>query len=159
MTNEQDTFTFREVAMATGITSKTIRNWLDSKTTARNLCAEIGREEGKWRRFPFADAIIIALTGCLTKFGVNVENALYFSKGCLEITTSGNICSVSFESFLSEGTSFYKNELRVWKEGDSWVFSMSNEEDDRPIPHAFITIRPWKIARELAVKLELIDGE
>lgn len=152
MSDTGETYTIREAALASGVSSKSIRNWLDDSEVAgaMRLDADADREGGQWRRFTFVDIVKLAMTGALSTYCVPLAYAARVANTTVHYTWRPGRsheylwckCEESFRNFT----------IRVWKGDAGWTMDLADAEI---VDHAYVTFHPHAIAMKIAERLEL----
>ncbi|MHC1710593.1 MAG: hypothetical protein AB9872_00330 [Solidesulfovibrio sp.] len=157
-------FTFREAALAAGMTPKTLRNWIDRKLIL--LDADTDREDDTWRKFSLLDVIRIAFVYRLVGYCVSVNRASELIEDTI-VSLAKQLRAFKNPPLAALLISYDTSKFVLYHEGDNLVieFTPGTLLDSRIIETvcknscAFLTIFPGPVVRKIAKNLALDDAD
>lgn len=157
-------FTFREAALAAGVTPKTLRNWIDRKLIL--LDANADREDDTWRKFSLLDVIRIAFVYRLVGYCVSVRSASELIEDTI-VSLAKQLQAFKHPPLAALLVSFDTSKFVLYHLGDDIVieFAPGTLLETRIIETVcknsctFLTIFPGPVVREIAKNLALDEED
>jgi len=157
-------FSFREAALAAGVTPKTLRNWLDRGQILLDADAE--REGDANRRYSLLDTMRIAFVSRLVGYCVSVRMASELIEETI-VSLAKRLRAFKNPPLAALMASYDPARFVLYEEGDDYVIEFVPGEtmDSRFIEKicrgscAYLTIFPGPIVRKIVKKLGLDDED